>query len=334
MRILILGGTRFLGRHIVECALGRGHEVTLFHRGRSNPDLFPSCTTILGDRDGGLGALGSSRWDVAVDTCGYVPRLVSASARFLAGSVDHYVFISSISVYPDLTAAVDETSPVGSMADESVEEITWQTYGPLKVLCERALEEAMPGRGLSVRAGLIVGPHDPTDRFTYWPSRVAGGGTVLAPGRREAKLQFIDVRDLSGWIVNAAERRLSGPFNVTGPAEPLTMESFLACCAETAGGEVDFTWVSDEFLTAQGVEPWMGLPLWYPGGDFRTNCDRAIREGLSFRPLAETVRDTLAWATTLPRDREWRAGIPRERERAVLDAWRESRASSIDSREQ
>jgi len=318
MRLLVIGGTRFLGRHLVEDALSRGHDVTLFHRGRSNPGLFPACTTIHGDRDGGLGALAGGRWDIVLDTCGYVPRVVAASARALAPVVDRYVFISSISVYPDLTAPVDEGSPVGSLADETVEEVNGETYGPLKVLCERAVEAAMPGRALSVRAGLLVGPHDPTDRFTYWPVRVAEGGAVLAPGRPEARLQFIDVRDLAAWVVRNAENGTTGPVNVTGPGRSLTMEELLDACRRVAGSPAELVWATDEFLTSRGVEPWMGLPLWLPGGDLQTKIDRALATGLTFRPLEETVRDTLSWAATRPKDHPWRAGITRAREAELV----------------
>ena len=187
MNLLILGGTVFLGRHLVEAALARGHAVTLFNRGQHNPDLFPEVERLRGDRDGDLQALEGRRWDAVVDTCGYVPRVVRASAEMLAPNVDHYTFISSISVYADTSKpGIDEQAPVGTLDDPTTEEVTGESYGPLKALCEQAAEAAMPGRVLNIRPGLIVGPHDPTDRFTYWVRRVAEGGEVLAPGNPHA----------------------------------------------------------------------------------------------------------------------------------------------------
>ncbi len=218
MRILILGGTVFVGRHLVEAALARGHEVTLFNRGQHGPDLYPGVEKLRGDRDGGLDALRGRRWDAAIDTCGYVPRIVRASATLLANAVDHYTFISSVSVYPEAhTRHLDEDSPVGALDDESVEDVTPETYGPLKALCEQAAEGAMSGRALTIRPGLIVGPHDPTDRFTYWPRRVAQGGEVLAPGRPERPVQIIDARDLAAWTLQLVASGARGVYNATGP---------------------------------------------------------------------------------------------------------------------
>ena len=198
MKLLILGGTVFLGRHLVEAAQARGHQLTLFNRGQHNPELFAGVEKLRGDRSGDLSALRGRRWDAVIDTCGYIPRIVRASAELLADAVDHYTFVSSLSVYADTSRpGIDESAPVGQLADETVEDITGETYGPLKALCEQAAGRALPGRVLTVRPGLIVGPHDPTDRFTYWPVRVARGGALLAPGRPERRVAFVDVRDLA-----------------------------------------------------------------------------------------------------------------------------------------
>ncbi|HYE14573.1 MAG TPA: NAD-dependent epimerase/dehydratase family protein, partial [Pyrinomonadaceae bacterium] len=245
MRLLILGGTKFLGRHLVDAALGRGARVTIFNRGRHDPGPFPQVEWLRGDRDGGLDSLRGREWDAAVDTSGYVPRVVGASAELLAGSVGLYVFVSSISVYGDFSRPVDEDSPTATMPDETVEEITGETYGPLKALSERAAERSMPGRTLVIRPGLIVGPHDPTVRFSYWTARVARGGEVLAPGRPGKQVQFIDARDLSDWIVRVAEERRTGVFNATGPERKLTMGEFLEECRAVSGSDASFTWVGE-----------------------------------------------------------------------------------------
>src|ERR1051325_6256679 len=234
MKILILGGTVFLGRHLVEAALARGHEVTLFNRG-NNPHLFPEVEKLRGDRDGGLDVLRGRRWDVVIDTSGFVPRIVRASAELLADTVELYVFISSLSVIADTRVpGADESAPVGTLDDPTIEDATGKAYGPLKALCEQAVEQVMPGRALNIRPGLIVGPHDPTGRFTYWPVRVARGGEVLAPGRPARQIQLVDVRDLAGWIIRLAEAGTSGLFNATGPDKVLTMEELLEECRRVA----------------------------------------------------------------------------------------------------
>lgn len=324
MKMLVLGGTVFLGRHVVDAALERGHDVTLFNRGQHNADLYPQLEKIRGDRDGDLAGLRGRTWDAVVDTCGYVPRVVNLSASLLADAVEHYTFISSISVYDNFSAdGITEATPVGRLQDETVEEITGDTYGPLKALCEKAAEDAMPGRVLSVRAGLIVGPHDPTDRFTYWPVRVARGGTVLAPPDPNAPVQFIDVRDLGAWIVRMAEARVTGVYNATGPAKMLTFEEFLNACREVSGSDASFFWAENELLEKHEVSAWSDLPLWVPPsmlGMLRTDCQRAVESGLIFRPISETIRDTLTWADELPDDHQWRAGLSPEREAEVIAA--------------
>lgn len=325
MKLLIIGGTRFLGRAIVEAALAEGHEVTLFNRGQTNPDLYPDLETVIGDRDGGLDGLHGRRWDAVIDTCGYVPRLVRDAAALLAGAVDHYTFISSISVYADPSVTgIDETAPLGTIEDETTEEVTGESYGPLKVLCEKVAAEAMNGRALQVRAGLIVGPHDASDRFSYWPHRVAQGGEVLAPGAPDAPVQFIDVRDIAAWTVQATENRLAGAYNVTGPNTPLTMGQVLDTCRAASGSQARFTWVSDEFLLANEVEAYTEMPLWVPAefaGFGTVNCQKAIRDGLRTRPLAETIQDTLSWLQSRPPDYEWRNGMKPERETELLQRW-------------
>ncbi len=335
MKLLILGGTVFVGRHLVETALEAGHEVTLFNRGQHNPGLFPEVEKLRGSRDGGLDALRGRRWDAVVDTCGYIPRIVRASAEMLADAVDHYTFISTVSVYghPEGKRS-DEDAEVGTLEDPAVEEVTGETYGPLKVLCEQAAEQAMPGRVLTIRPGLIVGPHDPTDRFTYWPHRVAQGGEVLAPGHPERPVEFIDVRDLAEWTLRMVEKRATGIFNATGPDYHLGMGRLLETCQDVSRSDARLVWVSTQFLEDAGVAPWMELPLWLgedesaPGALLTVNVDRAVAAGLSFRPLESTIADTLAWAATRPADHQWRAGLKREREQELVHAWRAQQRAS------
>jgi 2'-hydroxyisoflavone reductase len=304
VKVLILGGTQFLGRHLVEAALTRGHAVTLFNRGKTNPDLFPDVEKLRGERDGQLDALKGRAWDVAIDTCGYVPRIVALSARALADSVERYIFISSLSVFADTGQPdQDENGALATLADESTEQVTGETYGGLKVRCEQAAEAALPGRALIIRPGLIVGPHDPTWRFPYWVERVARGGEVLAPGEPQLPVQLIDARDLTAWIILKAETRQVGIYNATGPGYPLSMGQVLDCCETISGSDARFTWVSETFLLEQGVQPWSQLPLWVPAeakGFHRFNINKAASDGLTFRPLDETVRDTLTWLRSLP----------------------------------
>lgn len=325
MKILILGGTVFLGRHIVEGALHRGHELTLFNRGQHNPQLFPDVPRIHGDRDGGLEPLAGKQWQAVIDTCGYLPRVVRASAEFLAVSVEHYTFISTISVYAEpLLPGTDESAAVGKLKNKHDEEITGKTYGPLKALCEQAVLKTYPRRGLVIRPGLIVGPHDPSDRFTYWPVRVARGGEVLAPGKPERQSQFIDVRDLADWTLDMVERRASGTYNATGPADPLTLGSLLEICRQVSGSDARFTWVSDEFLLQHKVAPYTELPLWMPEAEAAwemVSIQKALAAGSKFRPLEQTVRDTLEWDRTRPADVPRRNGLTPQREAELLETY-------------
>jgi 2'-hydroxyisoflavone reductase len=328
MNLLILGGTIFLGRALVDAALAGGHTVTLFNRGRTNSQLYSQVETLTGQRDGGLAALEGRKWDAVIDTCGYLPRVVSQSAQLLSGSVDRYVFVSSISVYADASQpGVDEDAPVSVMADERVEEITGETYGALKALCEREVRQHLPGRDLIIRPGLIVGPYDPTDRFTYWPWRVAQGGEVLAPGKPERQVQLIDVRDLAGWTLRMVAAGQTGTFNADGPIQPLPMIDLLQACKSASQSTASFTWVGEKFLQEQHVQEWIEMPLWIPDSDpanagfFAFSNTRALEAGLTFRPLEQTLRATLDWLETRPAEHAWRAGIPREREAELLLLW-------------
>lgn len=324
MRLLIIGGTVFLGRHLAELALARGYELTLFTRGQHNPELFPAAERLRGDRRADLSALAGRSWDAAIDTCGYIPREVRASAGLLAPNVGHYTFISTISVYPGYEKlGIDEDDPLGTLADPTVEEVTGETYGPLKVLCERAAEEAMPGRVLTVRPGLIVGPHDPTDRFTYWPWRVARGGPFLAPEHPGLPVQYIDVRDLAAWTLAMVEAGRTGVFNATGPEAPQPIGELLAACAEAAGVVAEPVWASAQFLEQGGVQPWAELPLWVPdrpenAGFAQISVAKVLAAGLTFRPTVATCADTLAWARTRPADHQWRAGLDPAKEAGLL----------------
>ncbi len=333
MKILVLGGTVFLGRHIVEAALERGHEVTLFNRGQHNPDLFPTVEKLRGDRDGELSALQGRQWDAVIDTSGYLPRVVRQSAEALKDATNLYVFISTISVYADeKTVGQDENAPLATLEDDNVEEITGETYGGLKVLCERVVEEVYPHRSLIIRPGLIVGPDDPTDRYTYWPVRIARGGEVLVPGRPERAVQYIDVRDLAEWTVHMVEEGTTGVYSANGPAEVQTMGAFVEACKSAAGSDAQFVWVPEDFLIQRDVGQWMELPLWVSEeeapGFFSYDVSKAVRDGLTFRPAQETARDTIAWDRTRPADHEWRAGMKPEREQELLEEWRTAAPSS------
>ena len=324
MKILILGGTKFLGRHLVDAALAAGHEVTLFNRGKTDPTLFSNIETILGDREQDIEKLSGREWEAVIDVAGYLPRIVRLSAEVLEPNVSRYVFISTISVYADFKkAGIDESYPVGELADETVEEITGETYGPLKVLCERAVQDIYGERALIVRPGLIVGPHDPTDRFTYWPVRVARGGDVLAPQSPDAATQIIDVRDLAEFIIKLTEENASGVYNATGPDYELTMGKLLDVSKQVSNSNANFSWASVEFLKQNKIEPWSDMPAWIPEdeegvGFAKVDISKAMQAGLTFRSLEETVRDTLEWATTRPMDHEWRAGLTAEREAEAL----------------
>ncbi|MGI9110944.1 MAG: NAD-dependent epimerase/dehydratase family protein [Gaiellaceae bacterium] len=326
MKLLVFGGTKFLGRAVVEAALARGHEVTLFNRGETNPGLFSEAEKLRGDRDGDLAALEGREWDAVVDPSGYVPRVVGASASLLADAVEHYVFVSSVSVYdPPLAAGFDETASVIELEDPATETIA-EAYGGLKALCERTVEGIFPGRAAHVRAGLIVGPHDPTDRFTYWPVRAARGGEILAPGNPDRQWQFVDARDLGAWLVLLAEKRTAGVFNATGPLPATTAREVLETCLRTATADGRLTWVDDAFLVEHEVGAWMELPLWIPEGDDfasmqEANASRALAAGLVFRPVEETVSDTLAWADGRNGAVVDGVGLTPERERDLLAAW-------------
>jgi 2'-hydroxyisoflavone reductase len=328
LRILVLGGTRFLGPHTVKAALARGHEVTLFNRGKSNPTLFPDLEKLEGDRDGKLDALRGRDWDAVIDTSGYVPRIVKMSTELLRDHIQHYVFISTISVYGDFNqVGLNEKSAVGTLPDPKVEEITAETYGPLKALCEQAASDAMPGRVWNVRPGLIVGPLDGSDRFTYWPVRVARGGEVLAPEGPAEAVQIIDVRDLADFLVLGLEKRLVGLHNAVSPPGELTMGELLETCRSVSGSDATFTWVGRDFLAENQVQAWSDLPCWIPtyeeAGVGTIRVDRALSDGMVLRPLSETVRDTLDWWKTLPQDRTdaLRSGLEAAREAEVLAAW-------------
>jgi 2'-hydroxyisoflavone reductase len=327
-RILILGGTQFLGPEIVEIAGARGHKLTLFNRGKTNPQLFPNIEKLHGDRNtGDLAALDGRTWDAVIDTSGYFPRAVNEAAAHLA-SASQYVFISTISVFEHPPkSGVDETGAVGKLDDPNVEKVDGKTYGPLKAACERAAEAKFPGRATIIRPGLIVGPGDPTDRFTYWPVRLDAGGDVLAPGQPSDPVQVIDVRDLAAFVVLTVERDTTGTFNAVRQSEPIG--TMLGEVAKGVGSSAKLTWVDAAFLESKKVAPWSDMPVWIPGdsedaGMARVDVRKALAAGLTFRPLSTTARDTIAWWKEQPEERraKKRGGLSREREREVLEAFR------------
>ncbi len=339
LRILILGGTGFTGPYQVRYALSRGHRLTTFNRGKTHPGELPNeVEQLIGDRNGKLEALKNRQWDVVIDNPTTLPAWVRDAAQVLKGNVERYVFISTISVYGEPKTGPDETAPTEQYegADpyketlEAMKAGGYKTYGPLKALSEREAEKWFPKKTLIIRPGLIVGPRDETDRFTYWPVRIERGGEVLAPGSPDDPVQFIDARDLAEWTIRMVENGETGIYNATGPARPLGVGGMLDEIKAALKSKARFTWVTEDFLTQQKVEPWSDMPVWAgrESGVSRAKIDRALSKGLTFRPLAETARDTFAWFKSLPQDRQskLRAGLTPEREAEVLAAWHKKKA--------
>lgn len=329
---------------MVETLVERGHTVTLFNRGRTNTELFPDLEKLVGDRNDDLEALRGRTWDVVFDNHATLPRWVRQTAELLKDSAGRYIHVSSISVYaqpdynlPDGRNAepgwneeeklrLDEDAPLAQMPDDwdGSEQVTGLTYGPFKWMAEAEAEKAFPGRTTIVRPGLIVGPGDPSDRFTYWPVRIDRGGEVLVPGTGGDSVQIIDARDLTRFIVGLAENDVSGIFNATGPESRLSMEEMVYGIRAVTTGPIRFTWLPAEFLEEQGVQPWSHMPVWIPGDPISyVRVDRAVEQGLEFRPLAETARDTIEWHAMRPAERrsQLRSGLSPEREAEVLEAW-------------
>lgn len=328
LKILILGGTGFIGPHQVRYALRRGHSVTLFNRGKTNPGLFPGVEQLRGDRNDNLKALENERkWDAVIDNSATVPRWVRMSAGLLKKRVDHYLYVSSLSAYSDNSRpGITEDGPLIRLEDPAVEEITGETYGGLKVLCEEETRRAFPVSHTVVRPTLIVGPGDPTDRFTYWPVRIDQGGEVLAPGTPEDPVQLIDARDLSEWMIRLLENRAHGTFNAT--SRPMGMAEMLYGIKASTSRHVWFTWIPASYLEKNMVRPWSDMPTWIPPtGEYRGfsmfSGEKAISKGLTFRPLADTSRETLEWFKGLSGNNQsgLKTGISREREKEILAGW-------------
>ncbi len=319
MRILVLGGTKFVGRALVEAALAAGNEVTLFHRGVTNRDLFPEAEHVLGDRDGELGLLEGRSWDVCVDVSGYLPRLVRDAATALRDSVGRYVYVSTISVYADLAVARDETGPLATIADETTEDI-WANgaYGALKALGERAVTDVYGDRAAIVRPGYVIGPHDHTGRFPWWAHRAARGGEMIVPASMAREFQAIDTRDLADFLLVRARSPLTGVFNATGPVPPVTMLDLVEAAASASDTDLNVEVIDDAFLTIQGIEN--ELPLWTDDPDWvawaRVDVSKAIGAGLTFRPIEDTVAATLEHTGVVPG-----VGLEPEREAELLVAW-------------
>ena len=321
MKLLLLGGTKFLGRATVDAALERGQEVTLFTRGETNPELFPETEKLRGDRSANLSGLEGRTWDAVVDTSGYIPGVVRASADLLRDSVGRYLFVSSISAYADFSAGPSEESKRAELAEgQPVDEILpeYENYGPLKAMCEDVVMDVFGDRAVIIRPGLIVGPHDPTGRFTYWPHRIARGGDFVVPATADGRFQIIDARDLGAWLVVLLERGESGAFNATHPG--LTWSELVESGLRVAGSDARPVWIDEDWLAEQGVGEWMELPMWLRDPEWvgmnRADASRAVGAGLTFRPLDETVRGTLEEAETTDE-----AGLKPERERELLEAW-------------
>ena len=334
LKILILGGTGFIGPHMVRKALRRGHEVSLFNRGRTNSELFPDLELLVGDRNGDLQALEGGKWDAVVDNSGYVPRQVEDSARLLSSAVSHYLYISTISVYGSFTAPIDEDTGLATMEDETVEEVTGDTYGPMKALCEqRVVAEVGADRTTILRPTYICGPGDRTDRYTYWPVRTMRGGEMLWPGTPEDDIQIIDVRDLANFTVDCLEKKIFGIFNTVTPMRSFKMGDLLADSLAVTDADMTPVWVDKDFVSENEVAEGGGLPIWeHPDGESAAlsyvDGSRAAAAGLKNRPTRETARDTISWWKTLPADRtdKLRAGLGADKEADLLRRWHQQNA--------
>ena len=332
MKILILGGKKFLEIALVEAILEAGHTPTLFNDGLTNQDLFPQVKHLIGDRDHDLNALKRRKWDAVIDTNGFVPRIVKKSAKMLSGKCGTYIFISSISVYQDFTTPdIREDYPLAQLEDHSFEDYSGDAFGPLKALCEYEIQQNFSGKVLAIRPGIIVGPNDPSDRFTYWLWRVSTGGKVLVPAPPSSNLQFIDVRDLAVFILKLIEDNKEGVLNVTGPKRPTTFGALMVASREAALSNASFVWVEEPFLLEEGVSPWSELPMWIPSsnpafaGFYTINIDKALKAGLSLRPLSHTVSETLAWLKTRPDHQKLNAGMDISTETKLLMKYQSSK---------
>ena len=336
--ILVLGGTGFIGPHMVREALRRGHSVTLFNRGRTNNELFPDLETIKGDRGGDLSMLEGRRWDAVIDNSGYVPRHVQNSARTLAPNIGQYLYISTISVYDSYAVANNESSKLGSLEDESIEEVNGETYGPLKALCEkRARAEIDADRLTILRPTYICGPGDHTDRFSYWPVRVSKGGEMLVPGGPEYPIQIIDVRDLANFTIDCLDQKITDTFNTVTPVASYSMGQLLTDSQAVTATEVEPVWVDEAFANeAQSNSQTRNrgmFPIWHPleGDSARVSSvsgEKAVAAGLHNRPVRETIRDLLAWWKTLPAERTdpMKAGMSAAVEAELIAAWKAQNA--------
>lgn len=328
LRVLILGGTGFIGPHFVEELRAAGHKLTLLNRGRRNPKLFPDVETLIGDRNGQMDAIKGRDWDVVIDNSGYTLKQVKLSTDILKGRVQHYIFVSSISAYADLTPpGIDEDYKLATLSNPDVEEITDTTYGGLKALCEKTVEQAFGKSSAVIRPSYIVGPGDPTDRFTYWPVRVAKGGEMLAPGSAADPVQFIDVRDLAEFMRVCVERRVSGSYNACNPPGAVTIGDLLETSKRVSGANTKFVWAPTAFLEKHKALEGLEVPIWAPpvgelAGATLVSSARGVAQGLRFRTLETTVRDTLAWHKTRPAEQQQklRAGFSPEREAELLKA--------------
>jgi 2'-hydroxyisoflavone reductase len=324
MKVLVLGGTRFVGRHIVEALFASGHQVTLLHRGKTGASAFPTAEHLLADRNEDLSVLDGLEFDATVDVCAYFPRQVTALADALGDRAGHYLYISTTSVYDtDRASAYDEDASLGTLDDPTTEEITDTSYGPLKVLCEQVARERF-GHVTIVRPTYVIGPHDYTHRFTYWVERLAAGGEVLAPEPRDALIQVIDARDMGSWIVRLLENDVDGTFHAVSPPPPFTFEQMLTTIRDAVSSSAELTWVGADFLLGHGVDG-NALPLWGEGGtDDGENADpsRAYGAGLAPRPLEQSVSEILAAERAEPSENLYGGGLSADREAELLELWR------------
>ncbi|WP_026906848.1 NAD-dependent epimerase/dehydratase family protein [Paucisalibacillus globulus] len=340
MKVLILGGTRFLGKALVEEGLKRGHEITLFNRG-TNKEAFSGVEQLIGDRDGDVSQLENRKWDVVMDTCGFAPHQINKIAAVIGTSIEHYTYISSISVYKDwIPFNITEDYHLQSMPPDQLKDVLknvkegrispYEHYGALKVLCEAEAEKYWPGRVLHIRAGQLVGQFDYTDRLPYWVQRVAEGGNIMVPGSPNRPIQLIDVKDIATWVFDMVKRRKAGTFNVTGPDYELTMEELLNTCKVVTNSNAEFVWVDEQLVLEHQIQPWTEMPLWIPEhfpleGETEPwkmfiSVKKALDAGLSFRRLEETIHDVYQWEKSR-KDSKRKTGISRKKEQEVLDAW-------------